>query len=278
MQIRPLRSVLYMPATNAHAIAKARELPCDAVILDLEDAIAPDLKEEARAAAVAAVRAGGFGRRACVIRVNALGSPWGEADCRAMIAAAPDAVLVPKVDDAHGVAAYRALLGDLPVWAMVETVWAVLGIADLAAAPGLAALVVGTNDLAKEMRATPGRDRLPFVGFLATTVAAARAHGLAAIDGVYNAIEDEDGLAAECRQGAAFGFDGKTLIHPAQIAACNEAFSPTADEIAWAHCIVDAFAAPEAAAQGVIRVDGRMVERLHLDQARQMLAIVAAIG
>ena len=272
-----MRSVLYMPATNAKAIAKARDLPCDAVILDLEDAVAPDAKDEARAAAVAAVRAGGFGPRACVIRVNALGSPWGEADCRAMVAGVPDAVLVPKVDDVHGVAAYRALLGDLPIWAMVETVRAVLGIADLAAAPGLAALVVGTNDLAKDMRATPGRDRLPFAGFLAATVAAARAYGLAAIDGVHNGIEDEEGLAAECRQGVAFGFDGKTLIHPAQIATCNAAFSPTADEIAWAHRIVDAFDAPAAAAQGVIRVEGRMVERLHLDQARQTLAIFAAI-
>ncbi|MDQ2892282.1 MAG: CoA ester lyase [Pseudomonadota bacterium] len=278
MDIRPRRSALYMPATNAKAIAKARGLPCDVVILDLEDAVAPAAKVAARAAAIAAVRDGGFGRRELVIRVNALGTPWGEEDCRALVAARPDAVLIPKIDDARGVEAYRALFGDLTIWAMVETARAVLRLDDLAAAPGLAALVMGTNDLAKELRANPGRDRLPFHGFLAQTVAAARAHGLAAIDGVCNAIDDAGGFAAECDQGARFGFDGKTLIHPSQVAPCNAAFSPTADAIARARRIVAAFAAPDAADQGVIRVDGAMVERLHLEQARQTLAIAAAIG
>ncbi|TPG06365.1 HpcH/HpaI aldolase/citrate lyase family protein [Sphingomonas oligophenolica] len=280
---RPRRSALYMPATNAKAIAKARTLPCDVVILDLEDAVAPAAKHDARAAAVAAVGEGGFGRRELVIRVNALSTAvgvaaWGEEDCRALVAARPDAVLIPKVDDARAVAAYRALLGDLPIWAMVETARAVLRLDDLAAAPGLAALVVGTNDLAKELRATPGRDRLPFHGFLAQTVAAARAHGLAAIDGVCNAIDDVDGFAAECDQGARFGFDGKTLIHPSQIAPCNGAFSPTAAAIAWARRVVAAFAAPAAADHGVIRVDGAMVERLHWEQAHQTLAIARAIA
>jgi len=271
------RSVLYMPATNAKAVAKARTLACDVVVIDLEDAVAPEAKAAGRAAAVAAVREGGFGPRSVVVRVNAIDSPWGRDDCRALADVAPDAVLVPKIDDAAGVAAYRSALGEVPIWAMVETMRAVLRIDDLASGAGLAALVVGTNDLAKEMRARPGADRAPFQGFLAATVAAARAHGLAAIDGVYNGIEDATGFAAECAQGLAFGFDGKTLIHPSQIAACNEAFSPTAEEIAWAHVVVAAFEAPEAADNGVIRVEGTMVERLHLDQARQVLAIAAAI-
>ena len=274
---RPRRSVLYMPATNAKAIAKARALPCDVVILDLEDAVAPDAKAAGREAALAAVREGGFGGRELVVRVNAIDGPWGMDDCRALAMVKPDAVLVPKVDDARGVGAYRDALGDLPIWVMVETMRAVLGIGELAGAERLAALVVGTNDLAKEMRARPGPDRAPFQGFLANTVAAARANGLAAIDGVYNAIDDVDGFAAECAQGLAFGFDGKTLIHPSQITTCNSVFSPTADEIAWAQTVVAAFDAPEAADKGVIRIEGKMVERLHLDQARQVLAIAAAL-
>jgi citrate lyase subunit beta / citryl-CoA lyase len=278
MEHRPRRSILYMPATSEKAVAKARELPCDAMILDLEDAVAPDAKAAARAAAVAAVRAGGFGRRELIVRVNALDGPWGEDDLKALSAAWPDAVLVPKVDDADGVAAYRALAGGVPIWAMVETMRAVLGVAGLAGAEGLAALVVGTNDLAKEMRAKPGADRAPFQGFLAATVAAARANGLAAIDGVYNAIGDAEGFAAECAQGVAFGFDGKTLIHPSQLAACNAAFSPDAAEIAWARVVVAAFAEPGAADKGVIKVEGKMVERLHLDEARRVLAVVEAIG
>ena len=277
MELRPRRSVLYMPATNASAVRKARDLPCDCVILDLEDAVAPEAKADARQAAMAAVREGGFGQRELIVRVNALAGAWGEDDCAAMAAARPDAVLIPKVDDATDVAAYRALLGDVPIWAMVETTRAVLRLDDLAAAAGLRALVMGTNDLAKEMRANPGRDRVPFQGFLAQTVAAARAHGLAAIDGVYNAIADHDGFVAECRQGVAFGFDGKTLIHPSQIDPCNAAFGPTEEEIAWAHRVTAAFDAPEGAAQGVLKVDGKMVERLHLDQARRTLAIAAAI-
>lgn len=283
MNIRPRRSALYIPATNAKAIAKARTLPCDVVIFDLEDAVAPAAKRNARAAAVAAVGEGRFGGREVVVRVNALSAPggvaaWGEEDCRALVVTRPDAVLIPKVDDARGVAAYRALLGDLPIWAMVETARAVLRLDDLAAAPGLAALVMGTNDLAKELRATPGHDRLPFHGFLAHTVAAARAHGLAAIDGVCNAIDDADGFAAECEQGAAFGFDGKTLIHPSQVAPCNAAFSPTAAAIARARRVVAAFAESDAADQGVIRVDGAMVERLHWEQAQQTLAIARTIA
>lgn len=277
MDIRPRRSPLYMPASNAKAIVKARSLPCDAVILDLEDAVAPEAKDAARDAAVAAIREGGFGSRELVVRVNALSSPWGAADCAAMRIAQPDAVLIPKVDDAAGVAVYRAALGPLPVWAMVETARSVLRIEDLASAAGLAALIVGPNDLAKEMRARPGTDRLPFLGFLAQIVAAARAYGLSPIDGVYNEIDDATGFAAECDQGVRFGFDGKTLIHPSQIAACNTAFSPTEEAIAWATTVVEAFAEPDAAGKGVILIAGKMVERLHYEQAQHTLAIAAAI-
>ena len=267
-----------MPASNAKAIAKARTLPCDVVILDLEDAVAADMKADARAAAVAAVREGGFGGRELVVRVNALATEWGEADCAALRQVAPDAVLVPKPDDGAGIAAYRERLGGAPIWAMVETAKAVLRLESLASAPGLAALVIGTNDLAKELGARPGDDRLPFLGFLAQTVAAARVHGLAALDGVYNAIDDAEGFAAECAQGLRFGFDGKTLIHPSQIEPCNAAFTPTDEEVAWAEAIEAAFAAPEAGGRGAIRVAGRMVERLHLEQARRTLAMVRTSG
>lgn len=276
--IRPRRSALYLPASNPRALAKARTLACDVVILDLEDAVAPEAKPAAREAAVAAVREGGFGARELAVRVNALATDWGEEDCAALRAAAPDAVLVPKPDGGAAIAAYRERLGEVPLWAMVETARAVLRLDDLAAAPGLAALVVGTNDLAKELGARPGNDRLPFLGFLAQTVAAARAHGLAVLDGVYNAIDDAAGLDAECAQAVRFGFDGKTLIHPAQIATCNRAFSPTAEEVAWAEEVERAFAAPEAMGKGAIRLNGTMVERLHLDQARRTLAAARAMA
>ena len=278
---RPRRSALYMPASNARAIAKARELPCDVVILDLEDAVAPDAKVAARARAIDALREGGFGRREVVVRVNALSSAWGADDCAALAGIGVAAILVPKVDDAAAIGAYRVAIGDVPIWAMIETARALLRLDDLASAPGLAALVVGTNDLEKELRMVPGADRLPFQGFLAHTVAAARAYGLAAIDGVYNAIDDMAGFTAECGQGRRFGFDGKTLIHPGQIEECNTAFTPPAAEIAWARTVITAFDAAgsaDAGDHGVIRVEGRMVERLHLDQARRTLAIAAAIA
>lgn len=278
MTICPRRSALYMPASNANAIAKARALPCDCVILDLEDGVAPAAKAAARDAAVAAVRQGGFGARELVIRANALSSDWGAADCAALAAARPDAVLLPKVDDGVAVAAYAALLPGMALWAMVETPRALLRLESLAAAPGLAALVMGTNDIAKDLGMRAGADRLPFHGFLAQTVAAARAYGLAAIDGVYNAIDDAEGFARECAQGVQFGFDGKTVIHPSQVEACNTAFSPTEEEIAWAATVERAFAAPDAAGKGAIRVEGRMAERLHLEQARRTLAIARRMG
>lgn len=275
---RPRRSALFMPASNAKAIAKARTLPCDVVILDLEDAVAPDAKDPARQAAAAAVAAAGLGPRELVVRVNALGSLWAEADFAAMAAARPGAILVPKIGDAAEAAAVVVAARGVPVWAMIETPLAMLNLAAIAATPGIAALVLGTNDLAKDTRMRPEPDRLPFLGFLAMAVAAARAHGLTVLDGVYNAIDDDAGFVRECAQGVRFGFDGKSLIHPSQIASCNAAFSPSQADIAWAQTIVAAFADPAAAPSGVIQANGKMVERLHLAQAESILAIHAAIS
>ena len=277
MTIRPRRSALYMPASNAKAIDKARTLDCDVVILDLEDAVAPEMKAEARAAAVAAVAAGGFGRRELVIRTNGLDTPWGADDLAAAAKARPDAILVPKVNDGADVAAYAAAIGGAaPLWLMIETTRSIFRLdtigAALAAAGG-GGFVLGTNDLAKEMGARPGTLRAPFQGMLGLAVAAARAHGLIALDGVFNAIDDEAGLTEQCAQGVEFGFDGKTLIHPKQIAPCNAAFTPDAAAIAWARTIVAAFAEPDNAAKGAIRVEGKMVERLHLAQAERDLAV-----
>ena len=280
MTARPRRSALYMPASNPRAIDKARSLACDVVILDLEDAVAPDAKAEARPQACEAVRAGGFGRRELVIRVNGLSTPWGAEDLAAAAAAEPDAILVPKIDGPADLAAYdRALSGKTRLWAMMETCAAIFALDALAGAGGrLEALVVGSNDLAKEMRCRPGVERQPLQGALGLTVAAARAHGLAVIDGVFNEIEDADGFARQCAQGAAFGFDGKSLIHPSQVDPANAAFTPDPAEVAWAHVVAQAFDSPENAGKGVLRVEGKMVELLHLDQARRLIAVADAIA
>src|ERR1700761_1866891 len=284
MMIRPRRSALYMPASNQKAIDKARTLDCDAVILDLEDAVAPDAKEAARAQAVAAVKAGGFGRRELVIRVNGLDTPWGEDDLRAAVEAAPDAILVPKVNDGADVARYSNRISRAPdktrLWAMVETCRCLFhldGLAGAASSSRLDCLVMGTNDLAKEMgaRLTPGRE--PFHAALGLSVAAARAHGIAILDGVYNGIDDAEGFERQCEQGLVFGFDGKTLVHPSQVEPCNRVFTPSTDEIAFARAVIDAFAHPDNAAKGAIRVEGRMAERLHLAQAERLVAIAAAV-
>jgi citrate lyase subunit beta / citryl-CoA lyase len=284
MHDRPRRSALYMPASNVKAIEKARGLDCDVVILDLEDAVAPEAKEMARAQAVEAVRAGGFGRREVVIRCNGLETPWGADDLKAAAAAAPDAVLVPKVNDAAGVAAYDAALASAPkttaLWAMIETCRSVFRLEEIAAASAgsrLTTWVMGTNDLAKEMRArqTPGRE--PFAAALGLAVAAARAHNLIILDGVYNAIDDDAGLEAICEQGVDFGFDGKTLIHPRQVEICNRVFSPSAAEVTFARAVIAAFALPENAGKGAIRVEGRMAELLHLAQAQRLVAVDQAI-
>jgi len=279
---RPRRSALYVPASNARAIEKARQLPCDVVILDLEDAVAPEAKPAARDAAVAAIRAGGFGPREVVLRVNAIDTEWGVADLVAARDSGADAVLVPKIRSANDVLNYDAALGDAPpalrLWAMIETAIGVFRLEEIAAAAAqtrLECLVVGSNDLAKEMRMTLDAQRAPLAAVLGLTVAAARAHGLAVLDGVYNAFDDDAGFAAQCRQGADGGFDGKTLIHPRQVAPCNAAFSPSAAELERAKRIVDAFARPENAGRGALSVDGAMVERLHLAQAERLLAIDA---
>ena len=282
---RPRRSALYVPASNPRALEKARSLPCDVVILDLEDAVAPEAKPRAREAAVAAVRSGGFGAREVVIRVNAPSTEWGREDLAAAAAAGPDAVLGPKVGAAADVAAYGRALAGAPertrLWVMVETCEAVLSIRDVAGAGAetrLAALVMGVNDLAKEMRARQTPDRTAFTPFLTMSVAAARANGLVVLDGVHNEIDDLAALETVCRQGAEMGFDGKTLIHPSHIEICNRAFAPPPAEVAWSREVVAAFAEPQSAGKGALRVSGRLAERLHLAEAERILALEEAIA
>ena len=277
MTLRPRRSALFLPASNPRAIAKARTLPADVIILDLEDAVAPEVKEDARAAAIAAV-AEGFGSSEHVIRANALDTEWGEADLHALRDASVDAVLLPKVESAATLARARAILGDVPLWAMIETPRAILDLREIATAPGLAALIAGTNDLAKDLRCRPGDTRAPLLPILSQIVVAARAHGLTALDGVSNAIDDPARVEAECEQGRDLGFDGKTLIHPSQIDPANRVFAPSAEEIAWARTVVAAFAAPEAQGKGAIRVEGKMIELLHLAEAKRTVALAQSIG
>ncbi|MXO90833.1 HpcH/HpaI aldolase/citrate lyase family protein [Pontixanthobacter aquaemixtae] len=276
-QIRPLRSALYLPANRASAVAKARQADCDAVILDLEDAVAPEAKGEAREAAIAAVREGGFGHRMLVVRVNAIDSEWGAKDIAALSQCRPDAVLVPKLCHADEANAYRQELGEGPeLWAMLETCIAFtqLGaISAKAAGSKLTTFVLGTNDLALEMRAKLDTARAPFLPLLTQAVISARAHGLSVLDGVFNDIADEGGLEQQCRQGADMGFDGKTLIHPKQLSICNAAFNPSEQEVDRAKAIVAAFDLPENAGKGVIKVDGRMTEILHLREAERTLAL-----
>ena len=270
------RSVLYLPASNARAIAKARTLPCDAVILDLEDAVAPEQKVAARGQAMAALLEGGFDGREVVVRVNGPGTEWGADDLRAVRDARVATVLLPKVDAPADLAHGRELLGaEAALWAMIETPAAILNLPTLARTAsdhGLTALVAGTNDLAKDMRCRPDVARTPLLPVLTQIVVAARAAGILALDGVCNALDDPERLAAECAQGAMLGFDGKTLIHPAQIEAANAAFGPNAAEVAWARMVVAAFAEPANADKGAVRLDGAMVERLHLAQAERLLA------
>lgn len=267
------RSVLYLPASNARAIEKARGLKVDAVILDLEDAVAPDAKAEARQAAVAALTAGGFTARVGV-RVNGLDTPWGADDLAALAGLKPDFVVAPKIESPEAVREVAARLpAGVALWIMVETPLSVLRLDAIAGAGApLAALMLGINDFGERMNLVLGPDREPLKPWLAAVVAAARGHGLLAIDGVVNATDDTDRLRTECRQGRAFGFDGKSLIHPAQIDAANAAFSPSAEEVVRAREVVDAFASADAEGKGAIRVGYRMVERLHLDAAHRLLA------
>ncbi|OYY63093.1 CoA ester lyase [Sphingomonas sp. 28-62-11] len=280
-----MRSALYLPASNDRAIAKARTLPCDAVILDLEDAVAPEMKATARSAAVTAFGAGGFGQRMTVLRVNGIDTEWGMDDLFAAVTLDIDAVLVPKVNGPDDIARYNAALDlarpGVQLWVMIETCLAVgqlQAIADCAPHTRLGGFVMGTNDLALEMRSKMAPDRATLLPILTLALAAARSRRLIALDGVCNDFSDLDRFTAEAEQGLVLGFDGKTLIHPAQIDPCNAVFSPTPDEIAKARSISAAFALPENAGKGAIRLDGRMVERLHLVEAERLLAMVAAIG
>lgn len=282
---RPRRSALYLPASNAKAIAKARTLPCDVVILDLEDAVAPEMKDAAREAAVAAVNEGAFGHREVAIRANGLDTPWGKADLAAIAGARVDAVLVPKVETPQDVRAYEEALGVAPaamqLWTMIETCRAVgnlPAIAEMADSTRLSLWIMGTNDLAKEMRAQLTPCRTPFLPFLSMAVAAARANGLSILDGVCNEFRDLDVFEAEARQGLMFGFEGKSLIHPAQIEPCNTVFSPSEADLAWAQTVIDAFAQPENAGKGVIRVEGKMTELLHLQEAQRLVTVAQTIA
>jgi len=289
MSIRPRRSVLYMPGSNARALEKARTLPADGVILDLEDAVAPDAKVEARGRIVETLAAGGFGPREVVVRINGLNTPWGSDDLDAIAAAKPDAILLPKVetvDQLTTVGRRLEALGvpaETRVWAMIETPLAILDIRAIAAAARdpitrLSVFVLGTNDIAKETRAALVPGRAPMVGWLSQVVVAGRAFGIDVLDGVWNQFQDTEGFAAECAQGVAFGMDGKTLIHPSQIEPCNAAFSPPEAEVARARAIIDAFALPENAGKGVITLDGRMVELLHAEMAKRTVALADAIA
>ncbi len=275
MNTRFRRSALFIPGSNARAIEKAKTLDCDVVILDLEDAVVPDMKVGARAAAVAAVRHGGFGARELVVRVNGLDTEWGADDCAALGRVAPDAILLPKVSTPVDLAIARAEMdGTVPLWAMIETCAAITGIGALTASAahhGLTCLIAGTNDLSKEMHCRPDVMRTPLLPALAAIVMAGRATGLVVLDGVCNTLEDGPVLAAECAQGAMFGFDGKSLIHPAQIGAANRAFGASEAQLAWARAVIAAFALPENSDKGAIRVNGEMIERLHLEQAERLL-------
>ena len=282
--LRPRRSVLFMPGANARALEKSRELPADGLIFDLEDAVVPDMKDRARFIVAASVGQGGHGKRERVLRVNGLDTKWGKADLEVASAMKLEAVLLPKVQTAQQVRESVAVLdeaGALPelaVWCMIETPKGVLAAAEIAAAhPRVAALVVGTSDLTKDLGAATTPDRLPLLTSLQLVLLAARAHGLAALDGVDLDLADEAGFAAVCAQGRALGFDGKTLIHPKQIAPANAAFAPSADEITQAMKIIAAHEAALAAGKGIVVVDGRLVENLHVEAAHRTLALAEAI-
>ncbi len=282
---RPRRSVLYMPGANARAIEKARSLPCDAVILDLEDAVSPDAKETAREAVVAAALQGGFGRREVIIRVNGLDTMWAADDLAAVAKSGANAVLIPKISSAGDLIQVEHALVDsgapreMAIWAMMETPRAILNADAIAGATArLAVFVMGTNDLLKELNAVQRPDRQPLMLALQNTLLAGRAHGLALLDGVYNAISDQAGFETECEQGRDLGFEGKTLIHPSQVEAANRIFAPSADEIEKSRRIIEAFDQAMAQGKGVVQLDGKMIENLHVDNARRVLAFAEILA
>ena len=283
---RPRRSCLYMPGANTRALEKAREIPADTLILDLEDAVAPEAKEEARAAILAAVAQGGYGKREIVIRMNGLDTAWGHEDLEAIATSGAHAVLAPKVTGHRDIERLSQLLKDagapdtMALWVMIETPLAILNIKEIAAArksTHLTTFVMGTNDLAKEYRARMTADRLAFQTALQLTIAAARAYGLTAIDGVYNDIKNESGFRDECEQGRDLGFDGKTLIHPSQVDEANRIFAPSPHDVEQAKAVIEAFADPANAGKGVLKVNGKMTELLHLEEARRVVEMDEAI-
>lgn len=285
MSYTPRRSVLYMPGANDKALEKAKGLPCDAIIFDTEDSVAPDMKEAAREKVAAAATSGDYGRRELTIRVNSLETPWFDDDVRSAAAAGPSGVVVPKIQSPADVARVESLLeaGGAPdhtrIWAMLETPAAIEAAAEIAAcSERLAVLVMGTNDLAKELRAALVPGRAPLLWGLQRCLNAARYAGKVILDGVFNDIRDEEGFAAECRQGAELGFDGKTLIHPSQIDPANAAFAPSEDEVAQARRVIEAWEAGLAEGKGVIQLDGRMIENLHVDNARRAVEMAEAIA
>ncbi|MBD3664006.1 CoA ester lyase [Sulfitobacter sp. TSTF-M16] len=274
---RPLRSVLYIPGSKDRALDKARSLPCDAIIFDLEDAVSPDEKRTARDTLSAALTQGGYGARMKVIRINGLDTEWGADDARAAADMRPDAILLPKVNSPADLQALADIVGDIPLWAMMETPSGMINAPAIAAHASLQAMVMGTNDLAKDLSTRFRPDRLPMMTALGLCLLAAKAYGVAIVDGVYNAFKDETGLQTECTQGRDMGFDGKTLIHPAQLDIANAAFSPSQDEADLARRQIDAFEAAKAAGQGVAVVDGKIVENLHVATAHETLAKLEAI-
>jgi citrate lyase subunit beta/citryl-CoA lyase len=286
MSARPRRSCLYMPGANAKALEKAKTLPADVLLLDLEDSVAPEAKEAAREQVVNAVKGGGYGKREIIVRANALSTPWGKDDIVAAGSAKPDGLLAPKVSSADEVVALDNAMTaagfpeSATLWVMIETPRAFFNIAEIAACARktrLSAFVLGLNDLAKETRARAANGRAAFYAPLSLAVLAARAERISAIDGVFNDIADSEGLVAECRQGLEFGFDGKTLIHPSQIETANAVFAPSEEELARARAVIAAFALPENAGKGVIKVDGKMTELLHLEEATRLVDVAAAI-
>ena len=287
MTIRPRRSVLYMPGSNARALEKAKTLPADGVILDLEDSVAPDAKESARQQVSDTVKAGGFGTREVFIRTNGFDTSWFTDDLTAAAHAAPDGIVVPKISSPGQLETIGQRLLDMGtdhktrIWAMIESPLAVFNVLSLAACARdsearLAGFVMGTNDLAKDTRARQVPGRWPMIGWLMNVIAAARIHGIDVLDGVYNNIGDAEGFVKECEQGRDMGFDGKTLIHPNQIAPCNTVFTPSDDEVKWARTMIAAFDLPENKSKGVVSIDGKMVERLHADMAKRTVAIADA--
>lgn len=281
--LRPRRSVLYMPSSNEKALEKAKTIPADALIFDLEDAVAPDAKPAARANAVAAAQSGAYGHREVTIRCNGLDTQWGADDIAAAAKSGASAVVIPKIADTKQLDAVSQHLtaagapADMKIWAMVETPTAIFNARAIAAHPRVAVLIMGTNDLAKELRATQVRGRSPLVPHLATALLAAREADKIILDGVFNDVKDLDAFRAECEQGMHMGFDGKTLIHPGQVDICNEVWAPTDADVDYARRVIAAFDEAQAEGRGVITVDGRMIENLHVDNARRVLSVQAAI-